>query len=286
MMYHRGHNWLNTGVYLEETLKQVIKQGVKNTVKHMTKNLSKPKKTIGVAQNVTWLMGEKYINGKKVANGGYARGPKTDYCDETKNYQPKDKLISFSNKKYLIRHGIGSLGFVTIFKNDFTIAHVYRKKDKDWVTTRRFSGKLGWRKIKELLFENAIHISDARKKTGAPFKTIHKHIILPMKEFEEKFEPNEQMKKSYASTAKDTVLTSLSSILEGEQSYHMQAGTHSAVLNQVTKAISFGKNSYCGDLPAMSIHAVWCNFDPESKLVNTAQYDIGEPVLYQYEMME
>jgi hypothetical protein len=252
----------------------------------MTKNLSKPKKTIGGAQNIHYVNGIKYINGKKAAGGGHAMGPKTDYCDETKNYQPKDRLISFSNKKYLIRHGIGSLGFVTMHKNDFTIAHVYRKKDKDWITTRRFSGKLGWRRIRELLFENSIHIADAKKETDRPFKTIHKHIVLPMKEFKEKFEPNEQMKKSYTSTAKDTALTSLSSILEDEQSYHMEAGTHSAVLNHVTKAIAFGKNSYCGDLPAMSIHAVWCNFDPESKLVNTGEYDVGEPVLYQYELME
>ncbi len=269
MLYH---NLPNIGVYLED----VFKKGMREAANHMTK----PTTYLG---GRSWPPHKGHTASKITT---YIKSPLTDYCDETKNFQPKTRLVSFSNKKYLLRHGAGSLGFIVIHKNDFTIAHIHRIKDKDWISTRRFSGKLTWKKVKKLLFKHAVHIADLKKKEEKPFKTIHRQIVMPMKEFEDKFKPNEQMKKSYASTAKDTALTSLSTILEDRDIVEMDAGTHSAALNNVSKSVGFTKHSYKGDRPAVSIHAIWCNFDPESKLVNTGDFDIGEPVFYQYEVMD
>jgi len=256
------HNWLNTGIYIEDAFKQDMREAVN----YMTKKTSS-----------RW---------KNYSTNRFAKTPNTEYCDETKGFEFKGSLISYLNKKYLLRHGVGGLGFITIHKNDFTIAHVYRMRDKDYVTTKRFNGKIDWKTVKQYLFKNASHIADVKKKDDKPFKTIHKQAVIPMEEFHERFKPNEQLKKSYASTAKDTALTSLSSILEDKDATELEAGTHSSALNNAFKSITFGKNSYNGTKPAVNVYAVWCNFDPESKLVNTAKFDVGEPIFYEYELIK
>lgn len=211
----------------------------------------------------------------------------TDWCDETLNYQYKTDMVSYNSKRYLYRHGTGNVGFISIHKNDFTIVHIYRSRDakREYISTRRFAGELSWRRVKEIIFSKSIHISIAQKIRHMPFKTIYKQTIIPIEEFKEKFKPNEQMKKSYSSTAKDTALTSLSDILKDVDSVGDIAGTHSAAFNNVRKAISFGDNSYSGSRPAVSIYAIWSNYDPESRLINDGEFDIGEPVLYEYRII-
>ena len=211
----------------------------------------------------------------------------TDWCDETTSYQLKVDLVTFNNKKYMFRYGTGSLGFISMHKNDFTIVHIYRLKDskKVYVSTKRFSDKLSWRRVKEIIFKKSINVSDA-KKNDLPYKTLHKQLILPIEDFKKKFKPNMQTKKSYTSTGKDTALVSLGKMLEEESSFEMSAGTLSAGLNNVMKSINYGINSYNGSLPAVSTYAIWSNYDPESRLINNGKFDIGEPVMYEYQILK
>lgn len=224
---------------------------------------------------------------KKTYSKVLSRGPLTDWCDETRDYQFKTNLVTFSNKKYLYRKGVDEIGFISIHKNDFTIVHIYRKKDgkKIYLSTKRFSGKLSWKLVRDVLFKNSDSLASVSKRTSRPFKMIHKHVILSMEEFKEVFKPNQQMKKSYSSTAKDTALTSLSRMLEDSIRNFSMAGTYSAAFNNITRAINFRCNSYTEDFPAVSIHAIWSNYDPESRLINTGKFDIGEPVMYEYKVI-
>jgi hypothetical protein len=209
----------------------------------------------------------------------------TDWCDETSQYEYKVNLHSINNKKYLLRHGTATIRFIVVYKNSFTIAHLFRGKDKKYISTKRFSGKLKKKEVKDLIFKDAAHIADVRKKDDKPFRVAFSQVIVTLEEFKENFKPNEQMKKSYASTAKDTAMISLSDILKEKKKRKLRAGTHSASFNNAMRAIAIGKYTYRGKLPAVNIFAIWSNFDPESRLINTGKFDVGEPVIYEYEVL-
>lgn len=208
-----------------------------------------------------------------------------DWCTDTNSFELKTKLIYLGSKKYLLRHGRGSLGFICIHKGDFTVAQIYTKKDKEYLSTRRFNRKVEPKKVKELIFDNAIHVVDAKKKSSRPFRVMYKQAIISIEVFKDKFKPNTIMKRSYTSTGKDLALVSLSELLEDIQARRFSSGKFHTAIKSARKAINTSVELYKGNLPAVNVYAIWTNFDPESNLITTKNYNSGEPLLYKYDVI-
>ena len=205
----------------------------------------------------------------------------TEYCQDTKTYLSKDKLVKVNSSQwYLLRDGPGDIKYtVTVLDESSTVIRLFDKKKKR-LSTHRFREIMTSDQAKDWMLDcRFIRRKDIGKR---PYRSIYRHIFLSKEEWDEKYKPNDNIRKKYASRRTDKALNSLYDIIEEADGDEYKSGIYSASINMAYLALNAKRKSYTGDYPVVEVFAIWSNYDTETGLVLPAGYDESDPLYYAF----
>lgn len=236
----------------------------------------------------SYRTGHEYYNyAVKLHNYPSSKGLRLDYiyCSETKAYEHKSTLVKIKNTPKKLRHGSGRIGFVLFEHSGFTAVRFYDLKAGKELNTVLLNGDLKHDEVKKLLFDEVETLKAAKRRSVKPFKGIFRHIFLSKEDFDKKFERNSFTRKKY-SAYKDKALISIGDIIKESDGGELVSAHPSGIFRRAANVIHRYRSEYDGEFPCVQVFALWLNYNAETRLVNTGEYDASEPMHYSYCVFE
>ena len=207
------------------------------------------------------------------------------YCAETQKYEHKSTMIKIKSMSKKLRHGKGRIGFVIFEHSEYTAVRFYDLKAGIELNTILLNGKVKHEDVKKLLFDKAVTLKEAKRKTVKPFKGVFRHIILSKKDFNDKFERNSFNRKKF-SAFKDKALISIGDIIKKADGGELVSAHPCGILRRAANVVHKFRSEYDGEFPCVQVYAIWMNYNPETRLINEGEYDVSEPMHYSYCIFE
>lgn len=209
------------------------------------------------------------------------------YCCDTKTAEHISKMLKVGSSYKFIHNGCDNVGFIIISDYGYNIARLVDKnggKNRLLSSSYYFNGKTTPLEIRDILFNGATAYEDVVTKKESPFIIRYKHTFMSEEDWNSSYTPNISTSK-YRSV--DKALNSLGALMVSANDGEVVSRRPDLAFMEASKRIVNERKKFVADAPGDSFpiveaFAIWSNYDAETGLILSDQFDSCEPLVYTF----